>query len=914
MRKLMIAGVILLILSGTLALALLNLNRLVAHNKDYLLAQVEQALGRKVTVEEVGLTLWGGIGMRLQNFALADDQAFSSGDFARAADLQVNVKFLPLLWQELRVTRLILHRPVITVIRDKKGQFNFASLGSAEKDKTDKEAEAAAPPAATAALPLLVSLVDVANGEVHYRDKKDGVDLGVSQLDFTVEGVGFDGPISINIAVAVFAEQQNLKIQGQIGPLDPTLDFNNVPVEAQVEIDPLNIDNLAQAFPQIKTLIPEGLGLSGPLQVKTNISGRAGALTLSKAELTATVFAADTSNFKLTGQAGPLGGSLKNLSLSIDIKMGPVELANLRKFAPLAETLPADLNANGPLSLSVHAEGTPENVALTGTLEATASTLSLGTAFYKPQGVPLFLSTDARVTKKAVNLQQAKIQLHTLELTGSGEISQGKTPLLNLKVDSGQTELAGWEQIIPLLQGYDLSGGLEVHARIQGKMDKLPTINGSLSLAGVGAVLPSIPKPITDLNANISFTGDQAELAETTLNLGNSQIHMSAQVQKFTPPTLTYRLSAPDLWLADLQASNSASSSAGKRAEVLQKVKSQGRIGMKNGSLSYQGSFSSAQGTVSDIDYTDLQTAISLTDQVATIKDLKLRVFDGLFQANGRYNLRESPPQFTLAPRIQGLNLTQFFRIILSAAQQHIQGRANLGLQLAGSGEEWRTIEPSLRGKGRAVVVQGALLNINIAEGVLSGVTGIPGLSLLVSPRVRDKYPEIFATQNTNFDQLKGTVTISNGKVHIDDLVVAAVDWTMRGKGWFGFDQTLDFRARLTMSQGLSNDIVDDIKEAKYIVNNQGRLEIPFALAGTLPRVKPKPDLAYVGQLLQRAALRRGVEELEKGVLQKFFPPTSQPAEKEQSSRTSPSATPGQEKKSLEEELIRKGLDRLFGR
>ena len=117
------------------------------------------------------------------------------------------------------------------------------------------------------------------------------------------------------------------------------------------------------------------------------------------------------------------------------------------------------------------------------------------------------------------------------------------------------------------------------------------------------------------------------------------------------------------------------------------------------------------------------------------------------------------------------------------------------------------------------------------------------------------------------------------------------------------------------MSQKLSADIAEDVKGAKYIVNEQSRVEIPFALAGTLPQVRPQPDLAYVGRLLQRAALRRGAEELEKRVLRKILPspqPPS-PAEGEGSTAAPPtSQKPPQE--DLKEQLLRKGLDKLFGR
>ncbi|MBI1993011.1 MAG: hypothetical protein HYS67_01060 [Deltaproteobacteria bacterium] len=92
MRKWIIGGAILLVLFVLPALALVNLNALINRNKDYLLARAEEALGRHVEVGDIGVTLWGGIGVRLKNFSLADDPSFSKEPFVRAADLQVNMK------------------------------------------------------------------------------------------------------------------------------------------------------------------------------------------------------------------------------------------------------------------------------------------------------------------------------------------------------------------------------------------------------------------------------------------------------------------------------------------------------------------------------------------------------------------------------------------------------------------------------------------------------------------------------------------------------------------------------------------------------------------------------------------------------------------------------------------------------
>jgi hypothetical protein len=85
-------------------------------------------------------------------------------------------------------------------------------------------------------------------------------------------------------------------------------------------------------------------------------------------------------------------------------------------------------------------------------------------------------------------------------------------------------------------------------------------------------------------------------------------------------------------------------------------------------------------------------------------------------------------------------------------------------------------------------VINGALVDINLAESVLSGATGIPGVANLVPADVRNKYPAIFSAKNTEFKQLKGSATISDGKALTDDLVVSAAEFETQGKGWFAFE------------------------------------------------------------------------------------------------------------------------------
>ncbi|MCI0484676.1 MAG: AsmA family protein [candidate division NC10 bacterium] len=825
MRKLTIAAIILIVLAAVVAFALLNLDRLVKRNKDYILAQVEQALGRKVTVEDIGVTLWGGIGVRLKNLTLADDRAFSTQDFLRAADLQVNVEFLPLLRKELRVKRLILRKPVVTAIRDKGGAFNFATIGGPGRAEPQKKTEGVPPSSTTGTkvLPFLVSLVDVAAGELHYIDHKAGVELRATQVDLNIKDLGFDRPVSMTLAAAINSDRRNLAVQGKIGPLPPGVSLDD----------------------------PKGLRLSG------------------------------------------------------DVNLGPVTFADLRRLPVLAESLPAELKGDGALSLTAHVDGTLEDMALSGKGEGTAATISFGERFRKPQGVPLLLSWDARVTQNEIALKKAKIELHTLELTGNGAVTRGSSPAVRLALDSNRSDIAGWEKIFPALRGQKLAGSFEVHTRIQGRMakDRLPDINGSLTLTELRATLPQVPQPLTTKSATVNFTGQGAALGETPFSIGKSQMRLAAQAERLAPISLTYRLAAPELWLADLREGRGA----GKTPEVLRQVTGEGRAWMEKGIFSSQGKISSARGTINDINYTDLQAAFSMAGQVVTIDSFALKALKGSLQGRGQYDMRESTPRFTATTQVRDVDLAELLHWAAPAAPRHLRGGINLDMNLAGSGNRWEEIQRSLSGKGQAEIMRGALLDVNLAESTLAGLTRVPGLSMLISPRVRNKYPVLFSSRNTEFGQLKGSLGVREGKFLLDNFLITATDWAAKGQGWMGLDQSLDMRTVVFLSRELSTDLIADVKGLKYLTNKEGRLEIPVALTGTLPRVTPQPDLNYVSRQLQRRLIGEGIEEITKGLQKPKSPPAEQPLQP--GTGAPPPAKPPE--KRPEEELL-KGLKDLF--
>ena len=813
----MIVGMGLLLLCGVGVVALLNVNSLIKRNKDYLLDRAQQALKRRVSVGDVEVTLLNGIGVRFNNFTMSDDPTYSSDDFVRAKDLQINLKLWPLLRGRVQVKRAILHDPVISVVRDAKGDFNFSTIAKKDKDKEKSKDEAKERTAREPSLGLLVSMVDVSGGEIRYRDQKEHTDLQLSQVDLKLENVDGDGSFSARLALALFTPKQNVNLNTRVGPFPADGNLHQVPLDGKLQIETMDLNKLSAAVPQIKAALPKELDLSGAVKIK-------------------------------------------------------------------------DLNFKGTL----------QNLSFNGVLDASDGAIRFGKSFQKPSGIPLTISTEAQFSNSTVSLRPSEIKLHTLELATKGDVTFGEQTTLNLTVTSKPASLDGWEKIIPAIANYRLSGKTEVRATLRGKFGQgaIPEIQGVMNLAGVSAKPPQFPKAVKDLTATIDFTGRKANIKETTLSLGESRIRLSAVIERFSPLTLTYKMSTPEIWPADFQAALPDE----RKGDVIRNLTSEGQIAKQESGMAVQAKVLSAQGTLYKIGYKNLDANLSLANKIANIRSLRVNALSGNLQADGEYGFNTPVPRFSLASKVQGIDIKELYAALSPKAERDIRGRLNADMKISGTGSTWEEMKPTLRGQGEGEVLQGALLNFNVPENVLGGITGMPGLANMINPKLRSKYPATFEAKDTEFKEMKALFDVADGRVNVKTLRIAAADYFTQGSGWVDFDRRVDFRSVLTFSQPMSADIGQSAREVKYLFNNQNQLEIPYVVTGQLPRVKAKPDANYLGRMVQRGLLGKAAEELQQRSLGNKEPKTDEPASGDSQKR----------KKSSTEDRIRKGIEGLF--
>jgi uncharacterized protein involved in outer membrane biogenesis len=262
MRK-RIIGAVVLALGGVAVLAVLNVNFLVRRNKDLLIARVEQALGRKITVDEIEVKFWP-VGAGLINFAMADDPTFSRDALLRAKYFRVDLRLLPLLIGQFRLKRTVLESPLITIVRDARGRYNFAR--NARNEKGDRDSATGSNNASAKqqdSLLFLVASLNVSDGTLRYRDLKNGGELTATQINLNVNNFEWDKPFDIQLEAAVMAAQPNLKFMSRVGPIAGNRDFRDVPIDGVFQAEALDLGKVNTALPQFRKALPKALRFDG---------------------------------------------------------------------------------------------------------------------------------------------------------------------------------------------------------------------------------------------------------------------------------------------------------------------------------------------------------------------------------------------------------------------------------------------------------------------------------------------------------------------------------------------------------------------------------------------------------------------------------------------------------------------------
>ena len=149
-----------------------------------------------------------------------------------------------------------------------------------------------------------------------------------------------------------------------------------------------------------------------------------------------------------------------------------------------------------------------------------------------------------------------------------------------------------------------------------------------------------------------------------------------------------------------------------------------------------------------------------------------------------------------------------------------VSASGTVGLQavVRGRGFTIPELTRSLAGTSHFAVKDGKLEGVNLVQDLLD---------TLKAAGVRREN-----VKATIFSTVEGDLTIKGGLVNVDRLLVDSHDFQATAKGTVGFDQTLNLRANVNLSESLSKQIAGTSPVAKLALT-KGRMTVPLIVAGT---------------------------------------------------------------------------------
>ncbi|MBI5853851.1 MAG: AsmA family protein [Nitrospirae bacterium] len=160
-----------------------------------------------------------------------------------------------------------------------------------------------------------------------------------------------------------------------------------------------------------------------------------------------------------------------------------------------------------------------------------------------------------------------------------------------------------------------------------------------------------------------------------------------------------------------------------------------------------------------------------------------------------------------------------------------VSGTASTDVTLRGIGFSMPELTRALTGTGHLVVKDGKLDGVNLTQEVLTAFK-VVGLSA----------GDVKATA---FSTIEGDVAIQQGVVQLQRFLADSHDFQATAAGTIGFDQSLNVKAMLALSEALSQKVAG-ASAAGRLMASKGRISVPLTITGTTDAPSYGVDLKAV--------------------------------------------------------------------
>ena len=785
--------------------------------KAFIVPKIEEATERKVSINSISLSVFPTLAIEIDSLSISNRKGFSDKPFIALDKLVLDVRLAPLFKGNLEVTTVVIERPWMLFEVNEKGVTNY-SVKKTEAPAAGKTSSSNSEPDAKAGAKgygLLLSNLQIIDGSIEYIDRKGNSATRIAGLNQT-----------IRMEVTAASKELHVETDGTIEKLS----YGSVTTPL---ISDLRIKSTTALLYQVDKDI----------------------LTIQKGSVTVQDIAME------------VGGTIAPLTsvpmMDMVIGSDKVNIADLFSLAPKEYMKKAEgLKGTGTAQVKIIIKGfvtDSTNPDVFGNISATNATLQYA-QLPKPITNVNIVSDFTRTPKKQeFRMQKFSATLGSNPISGSLTVLNFDDPSLTMMVNAS-LNLAEVKQYYPLETGTDLTGMLNANVNIAGKVANPQAMkaSGTMEFQNVTVKSATSKNPIQNLQGAITFNNQILEAKKLSMTLGKSDLSLSFWLKNYLSmmsddknapkPVANLTLNSNHLYTADIMSEPKQEAREGKTAPATTaapaakgaKAAKPQQSGVPLPNVDMDVSASIGTLTMEKFELSNVRGTMRISNGIITMQNLSCNAFDGSIITKGTLNLQQADrPTFDMAMDMNGLDGHAMLPNFTSFGER-LFGKLTMNTTMKGTLDDTLGLIPqSLSGQGRVQVENGKLTGVKVNKAV-GELLKLPDLEVI------------------NFKDWANSFSISDGRFHIKDLKIAALDADYIVNGSQGLDGSLDYSMALLLPEKTSAkaNIPGFAGQAVNLFKDEsGRVKLDFTVTGT----SDNPKVA-----LDTKAVQKKVEDLAK--------------------------------------------------
>lgn len=345
------------------------------------------------------------------------------------------------------------------------------------------------------------------------------------------------------------------------------------------------------------------------------------------------------------------------------------------------------------------------------------------------------------------------------------------------------------------------------------------------------------------VEAGISGTADSLAIKPITMKLDDSNLKGEVLVQNFSRPAIGFSFGL-DQMDADRYLPPAKEGEPEAAATPGAGAASAGGLPMETlRSLNVVGKLAAAKFKVAKLTVTDFNASITAKDGRIQITPLTAKLYEGVYAGNIQLDARGEKPKISVNEKLTGIQAGPLLKDL--QGEEKLTGKGDVSFQVSAIGADPESVKKSLNGNAAFVFRDGAVKGVNVGRMIREARAKLKGQAL----------PPSDEPEQTDFAELSGTVTFTNGLAANRDLVAKSPLLRVTGAG----------RADLpseTVDYGVLAKVVGTSKGqgGKELAELSG-VSIPIRITGTFAEQKYALDAAALGKGLAESQVKEIIQE-----------------------------------------------------